>query len=232
MSKMREELAVVVPCYNAGARVRPVLEIVSGIVTHTYLVDDGSTDCALDGIGDLAIKTIILPCNQGKGAALLSGFRMALGIEDIKAVAVIDADGQHDPTELPRLWETFEREEADLVIGARSFSGGEIPWRSWLGNRMTIWLTNVLTGRNLPDTQSGFRIYGRGFLEEVVTSVSPGRYETEMEILVLALRGGRKVVSEPIKTLYERGNPSSHFAVFSDSWRVYRRLFLSVFRRR
>ena len=229
---MRDELAVVIPCYNAGERVRPVLKAVAEMVANAYLVDDGSTDGAVDDLGDLAIQTILLPQNKGKGAALLSGFRAALRSEEVRAVAVIDADGQHDPAELPRLWETFLREEADLVIGSRTFSGVDIPWRSWIGNRLTIWLTNLLTGRDLPDTQSGFRIYGRRFLQDIVTTVSPGRYETEMEILVRALRGEWKVVSEPIKTLYEPGNPSSHFDVLADSWRVYKRLFISVLKRR
>lgn len=221
----RETLAVVIPCYNAGGGLREVVAGARACVNRVIVVDDGSTDGAPDALADAGARLIRFPANRGKGAAILAGLRAALEEPAVRAAAVLDADGQHDPAELPKLYAAFETERADLVVGARVFGGREVPWASWLGNVLTRLLTRLFLGQSIPDTQSGYRVHGRRFAEAVVEAVGPGRYETEMEILALALRDGYKVVSTPIQTIYERGNPSSHFRKFRDSWRVWRALF-------
>ena len=90
----------------------------------------------------------------------------------------------------------------------------------------------LLLGRRLPDTQCGFRVLSRRFAEAVVSEVAGGRYETEMEIIVKALREGYTVGHSPIRTLYEAGNPSSHFHKLRDSFLIYVRLLRTVLRRR
>lgn len=224
-------LAVVVPCYNAGGRLRPVLK---GVLRHTQqvvVVDDGSTDVAIENVRDLPVNIVTFECNRGKGHALIEGFRTALGNSGVHAVAVVDADGQHDPAELPRLFAAMAEHDADLVIGARVFDKAQVPWASWLGNKLTVVLTAALLHKWLADTQSGYRLHSRRFLEDVIQTVPGGRYDTEMEILVRAVRGGYRVVSVPIETIYERGNRSSHFNKLRDSYLVYRRLFRAAFGR-
>jgi len=83
----------------------------------------------------------------------------------------------------------------------------------------------------LEDTQSGYRILSRRFAETVVREVPGGRYETEMAILALAIRGGFAVTSTPIKTIYERGNATSHFRKGRDSWLIYRTLIGAALKR-
>jgi glycosyltransferase involved in cell wall biosynthesis len=156
---------------------------------------------------------------------MLRGFREALEDEAVRYVANLDADGQHDPAELPRLLEAAASSEADLLIGSRDFDHGGVPWPSRFGNKLTALLTKVLYGRAIGDTQSGFRIHSRTFLTNVLASIEGGRYETEMAILVKALREGYRVESAPIQTIYETDNASSHFRKFRDSFRVYRVLF-------
>ena len=75
-------------------------------------------------------------------------------------------------------------------------------------------------------------MHSRRFLEDVIETVEPGRYETEMAILVKAVREGYRVHAEPIATRYEEGNPSSHFNKLRDSWLIYRRLFKAAFKRK
>ena len=82
----------------------------------------------------------------------------------------------------------------------------------------------------IPDTQSGYRIHSRRFVEDVLATIPGGRYETEMAILVKAAREGYRLVSEPIRTIYEEGNRSSHFNRLRDSYRIYRTFLLSAFR--
>lgn len=224
-----ESLAVVVPCYNAGARVRPVAEGLLELVDRVLVVDDGSTDGSIESLEGLPVRIVALPRNQGKGFAMLEGFRAALENPDITCVAIVDADGQHDPKEIPALFDTFLREDADLVIGSRTFDLEQVPWRSRLGNELTALLTGLLLRRKVPDTQSGFRLHSRRFLEDVLATVHAGRYETEMEILVKAVRQGYTFVPAPIATIYEEGNPSSHFSKLRDSFRIYRRLFVAAF---
>jgi len=217
---MRRELAVVVPCYNVGDRLKPVAEALLAQVDRVIIVDDGCTDGSLDAVRDLSGEIIIHPHNRGKGNALLTGFRRGLEYQDVAVVAVVDADGQHDPSELPHLYAELIRDGADRVIGARSFESRRVPWPSRIGNKVTRFCTTMVLRRRLPDTQSGFRLFTRQLLEEVVSSVEGGRYETEMEILVMAVRRGYKVSSVPIRTIYEDGNPTSHFDKVGDSFRV------------
>ncbi len=93
-------------------------------------------------------------------------------------------------------------------------------------------LTGLLLGQRLPDTQSGFRLHSSKFVDAILEEVPGGRYETEMEILVRAVRGGFKVVPLPIQTIYETGNASSHFSVLRDSFLIYRKLFAMTLRKK
>lgn len=229
---MRKRLAAVVPCYNAGSRVGPVVQALLSQLEHVIVVDDGSTDGATAPLQAMGASVIQFSENKGKGFAMLAGFRAALAAENVTGVVIVDADGQHDTSEIPNLWDTFERENADLVVGTRTFDGKGVPFRSKLGNKFTALITRILIGAAIPDTQSGFRVHSRRFLEDMLTTVRGGRYETEMEILVNAARGGYKISAAPIRTIYEAGNPSSHFNKFSDSWRVIRKLVGSAFTRR
>jgi glycosyltransferase involved in cell wall biosynthesis len=225
-------LAVLIPCFNAGNRVRPVVEGALGWTPHVLVVDDGSTDDGIESLADLESLILTQPSNQGKGFALLAGFQKILKRwPDTRAICVVDADGQHDPQELPGLFRAFADEDADLVIGARVFDQAHVPWRSRLGNKLTIGLTSLLMGRRIPDTQSGYRLHSRQFAEDIIATVAGGRYDMEMEILVKAVKEKFRIISVPIATLYEEGNRSSHFHKVRDSFQIYSRLFRAALRR-
>ena len=224
-------IAAVVPFYNVGAAVAPVVAGLTSLTEAVIAVDDGSTDEGAAAIGAAGARVIRLDPNRGKGHAILAGMRAALEIPGVVAVAVADADGQHDPADLPGLYEVFQSENADLVIGSRVFLRSGAPLRSRFGNHLTMWLTRALFGRALPDTQSGYRIHSRRLVEDVLETVPGGRYETEMTILLKALREGYTVTTAPIQTIYEPGNRSSHFRWFEDSVRLYAKLFRAAFTR-
>ncbi|GMW01217.1 MAG: hypothetical protein AMXMBFR84_23540 [Candidatus Hydrogenedentota bacterium] len=228
---MKQALAVVVPCYNAGNKIRPVIEKALQVLPTIIVVDDGSTDGAPQSLHDLPVRVLHLSPNQGKGFAMIAGFREALTDSAVTCVAILDADGQHDPAELPRLYDVFDSQKADLVIGSRSFDQAHVPLRSRLGNKLTARLTGILLGQQVQDTQSGFRLHSRTFLDYILSAVPGGRYDTEMEILVRAVRKGYKVAACPIQTIYETGNPTSHFNKFRDSYRIYKRLLVTSLRR-
>lgn len=222
------DVVVVVPCYNAGPSVRSVAERLLDLASNIIVVDDGSTDGCVEPLRSLPLRIIAFPENRGKGHALLAGYKAALEDPEVQCVASLDADGQHDPAELPGLIEAFRREKADLLIGSRDFTRGETPWRSRFGNRLTVFVVGRLLKRHLPDTQSGYRLLSRSFLQSVLPTIQGGRYETEMELLVKAITGGHNVIPVPIKTIYAKGNPSSHFNAVRDSFRIYTTLLRTL----
>ncbi len=221
---MRRAVTAIVPCYNAGDRVAPVVAALLDRVERVIVVDDGSTDGAIAPLDASGARVVILPENRGKGFAMLEGFRAALEDPSMTFAAIVDADGQHDADELGGLFETAKQQQADLVIGSRTFDLAQVPWTSRVGNKMTARITRMLLGREIPDTQSGYRLHSRRLLEYILANVPGGRYETEMAILVAALRGGFVVVPAPIKTIYEEGNRCSHFNKVRDSYRIYKML--------
>ncbi|MBW7864343.1 MAG: glycosyltransferase family 2 protein [Candidatus Hydrogenedens sp.] len=221
-------LAVVIPCHNAGPRLAPVVAGALARAEKVIVVDDGCTDGSTDGAAEAGAEMLVFPVNRGKGHALLAGIARALEHLETRVVCTMDADGQHDPAELPGLLAAFDAARADLLIGRRTFDTGSVPWRSRFGNRATALVTRLLLGRDLPDTQCGYRLMSRGFAEALAGNLSGGRYETEMEMIVYAVRAGHTLASAPVRTLYEPGNRSSHFRKVRDSWLIYARLLRAV----
>ncbi len=229
---LKENAVVVIPCYNSGDRVRGA---VMGALTHVarvVVVDDGCTDGSMDALVDMPVEIVCFPHNRGKGHALIAGIRTALALPDVAVIALMDADGQHDAAELPGLFAYFLGEDADLLIGARRFEGATVPWRSRFGNQVTAWVMARLCGRRLPDTQCGFRLLSPVFARHFVEHTPGGRYETEMRMLLLAIQQGFRIASAPIATLYEPGNPTSHFRKVRDSLLVYWALTQMLFLRK
>ena len=231
MSAPSTQLACVIPCFNAGTRLRPVAEAALRQVERVIVVDDGCTDGCIKQLEGMPVQLERHAQNLGKGHAILTGIRAALDDPATEAVVLLDADGQHDPAAIPAFARRFQESGAGMVIGARVFDGVEVPWRSRFGNAVTAAVTRLLLGERLPDTQCGFRLLSRGFAEQVLLRVRGGRYETEMEMVVMAVRGKAGLASVPIKTIYEPGNASSHFRKVSDSARIYARLLRAVARR-
>ena len=225
VQKLPPNVVAIIPVYNAGDLVASVVRDLQPYVHRIWLVDDGSTDGCTEGLDSSITQVVHIEENQGKGFALLHGYARALKDDTVDCVVAIDADGQHDVLDLPRLYEAFEEAHADFLIGARDFNMGLVPFRSRIGNKMTRMVSRVLLGTTLEDTQSGYRLASRKFLSAALDKIRGGRYETEMEMLALAVHGDFKVASKPIRTLYDEGNSSSHFHVLRDSFRICRKLF-------
>lgn len=222
------DVIVIIPCYNAGNRLKKVVDEVLKHSLDVLIVDDGSTDGCVDFLIDYPVNILSFPENRGKGWAIIEGLKKALENHNYRAFCFLDADYQHDPSFLPEFIKKWRNTDADLVIGQRDFRNSKVPIASKVGNIITKFILKFLVGCPIEDTQCGYRLYSRRFAQAVVEEVMPGRYETETEILLLALEKQIKIVSINIPTLYEKGNISSHFRKFYDSIRIMRSIFRYV----
>jgi len=161
--------------------------------------------------------------NRGKGHALVTGFRRALE-DGHQAVLTLDGDGQHSTDDVPRFLAYVGA--ADLVIGQRRLRPDPMPIASFIGNATSTFWVSLFTHRFIPDAQCGFRLYSARLLRQV--PLTGGKFETETELLIRALRLGLRVQWVPIATIYQRGQHRTHFRNFSDSLRVIRTVVSSV----
>ncbi|MBP1705053.1 MAG: putative glycosyltransferase [Chloroflexi bacterium] len=167
------------------------------------VVDDGSADDTAERAESAGATVLRQRPNQGKGAALQAGFRRALE-QDWEAAVTLDADGQHDPDEIPRFVDAWRAGHPDLVIGRRSFR--QMPPSRRLANEIGGRAFSWAVGRSIPDNQSGYRLLSRRLMAEMIRSDEPG-FELEVDMIVVCLRAGWPLAWVPIRTIYA-GEPS------------------------
>jgi glycosyltransferase involved in cell wall biosynthesis len=197
-------IIALIPAHDEEPRIGAVVEMA---IRHlpVIVVDDGSTD-GTGAVARSAGATVIEQRpNQGKGAALRTGFRRALD-DGAEAILTLDADGQHDPAEIPGFvtaWDAAGR-QPELVIGRRNFRAMP-PLRrlsNVLGGRAFSWAV----GRDVPDNQSGYRLVSRRLAEATLASNEPG-FAFEVEQITTCIRLGGSIDWVPIRTIYA-GAPS------------------------
>lgn len=213
----------IIPCYDVEDYCEQVILQAINYVDHLIVIDDGSTDGTADILARLTlllperISVITFPRNKGKGVGLIAGFCEALNRFDFQALVTLDADGQHPPAEIPHLIQTLES-GAEMAIGERRVE--DMPGRSRLGNTLATGAIQWLYPLAPTDTQSGLRAFTQAFVQDVVRMVAGSRYETEFQILLLALSQQRRIATVPIPTIYIDNNRSSKFRPIADSLRI------------
>ena len=185
-------LSIVIPCYNEVATLEKVIDAVleSPVGSkEVIIVDDGSTDGTSDLIRNKleqrVARVIFHEKNQGKGAALRSGFAVATG----DVVLVQDADLEYDPRDYDSLLAPIAAGKADVVYGSR-FSGGEAHrvlffWH-YIVNRGLTLLSNILTNLNLTDMEIGYKAFRREVLQQI--TIEENRFGFEPEITAKVAR--------------------------------------------
>jgi glycosyltransferase involved in cell wall biosynthesis len=218
-------VAALIPAYQPGAI---LIELVTSLAragfTTILVVDDGSgADYAWifkQASGVVGVQILRHAVNLGKGAALKTGINSLLvNYPALDGIVTVDADGQHHPEDVARVASRFAKTPDALVLGSRAFAG-HVPLRSRLGNSITHTVMRIVAGQSLTDTQTGLRAIPRGLAERML-SVTASGYEFELEMLIAAKHLAFDVIEEPIRTIYEPGNPSSHFEPLRDSMRIY-----------
>ena len=188
------KLSVVIPCFNEVRTIRHIVDRVRAapVAEKEIIIVD---DCSRDGTRDL-LRTEIAPLvdkllfhevNQGKGAALRTGFRAATG----DVVVVQDADLEYDPQDYPRLLQPILEGKADVVFGSR-FQGGQphrvVYFWHMVGNKVLTLLSNMATNINLTDMETCYKVFRREVLQRI--EIEENRFGFEPEITAKVARLG------------------------------------------
>lgn len=222
------KLSVVIPCYNEEKTLERCVERVLKISDEflhleIIIIDDCSTDGSLSiarGLENKDSRIIVIQQdkNQGKGAALRTGFRKATG----DFIAIQDADLEYNPTDLLRLLEPLVSNDADVVFGSRFLPYG--PHRvlffwHYLGNRFLTLISNMFTNLNLTDIEVCYKVFRREVLQKI--NLEENRFGFEPEITAKVARMGCRIYEVGISyygRTYEEGKKIGWKDGFSALW--------------
>ncbi len=216
----KSKICVVIPCYNNEKTVADVALSVTQYSENVVVVLDGCTDKSAANLQKIADKITILSYspNKGKGAALNLAFDYANNHNFDYAIS-IDADGQHFASDLPLFLETIDNNYGAMVVGSRFLKQDNMPAGNTFANKFSNFWFTIQTGKNLPDTQTGYRAYPI-FKMGKLRSFSK-RYESELEYLQRMAWRNIKLISIPIKVYYAPvGERVTHFRKGRDFIRI------------
>jgi glycosyltransferase involved in cell wall biosynthesis len=222
-----DRFAAFVPAYNAATHIEEVLASIKRYIPprNIIVVDDGSTDDTASAAERSGVLVVRHEANRGKGGAIRTAIERVSTLSDIDAVVMLDADGQHDPQEIPRFAEEFMKGTADIIIGNRMAARGGMPAIRVLTNRLTSAIVSLRAGQRIPDSQNGYRLVRASLLTrlDLVTS----RYEIDSELVIKACQAGGIAASIPVSTIY--GSETSSIRPFHDSVRFIALVMRSLF---
>jgi glycosyltransferase involved in cell wall biosynthesis len=206
------KLSVIIPCYNERSTIKRIVSAVKSVLLpeiEIIIVDDFSSDGTRDVLKTVlesqVDRVIYHSTNQGKGAALRSGFAAATG----DVVIVQDSDLEYDPREYPLLLEPILSGKADVVYGSR-FMGGRphrvVYFWHMVGNRFLTLVSNMFTNLNLTDMETCYKAFRREVLAKI--TIEEDRFGFEPEITAKVAKAGCRIFEVGISyngRTYEEG---------------------------
>lgn len=229
-------LSVVIPVYNERATLMDLVARVRAVPIRKQmiLVDDGSTDGTRDLLKNLesnpqndalnTIQVVFHEKNQGKGAALRTGFGHATGMY----VIIQDADEEYDPSEFPRLLQPLVEDKADVVYGSRflgDYSHRVLYYWHYLGNKFLTTLSNCFTNLNLTDMETCYKVFRRDVMKDILPTLKQNRFGFEPEITAKVARRRCRVYELSISysgRTYEQGKKIGWRDGFKALWCIVR----------
>jgi glycosyltransferase involved in cell wall biosynthesis len=210
-----DRIAAAIPAYQAAPSVGDVVRGTLKLLPEVLVVDDGSTDGTAEAARRAGARVVSFPVNRGKGAALNAAFADLFG-QGFAGVITLDADGQHLPSEIPKLLAALG--EGDLVLGVRDHLFGKMGAVRRASNRLSSKAISFAAGQRLNDIQTGFRFYSRELIEAV--GFPEARFEAESAVVVRAARRGFRVVTVSVHLGFADGRTTSHYRPLLDSLRI------------
>lgn len=208
-------ILVLIPAYNESQHISQVVKQAVQYLP-VLVIDDGSNDNT-SAKAELAGAEVLRQVpNQGKGAALMNGFRHSLK-KGYHAIIMLDADGQHDPNEIPQFLQEYIENKPDLIIGKRDFRF--MPRFRRSTNTFGTWTFSWAVGQNIPDNQSGYRLLSRRMMEAMIQSRETN-FEFEVEMIVTCIQHHFHMSWVPIRTIY--GDQKSHIRPLRHAFHFFR----------
>ena len=214
----RDATAVLIPALNCGATIGAVVSGARQHIGDVLVVSDGSVDDTAAAAVAAGAQVVRHDATQGKGAALQTGMRL-LAERGFARVLTMDGDGQHLSDQIPVLLAASDAEPTALVIGVRQVDPSLVTPMRGFGNRFANRWVEIACGQQLPDTQSGFRIYP--LRAALALRPRARHFAFETEVLIRAARAGIPIRSVPVR-LYQppAAERVSHFRPVVDTVRI------------
>ncbi|GAB3323303.1 glycosyltransferase family 2 protein [Larkinella ripae] len=199
---MSESVFVLIPSYNEGKVIRQTIRSLEGGPYTIVVIDDASTDATANTVRDLPVYYLRHEINLGQGAALQTGMDFAR-LHDADIVVHFDADGQHNPADIPRFIEELRSQKVDIVLGSRFLREDDLKavprFRRWL-LRLARLANGLLTGLWLTDAHNGFRVMNWRALKAI--QLKENRMAHATEILMQIRRNRLRYVEKPTHISY------------------------------
>ncbi len=208
---MISEICVVIPAYNASKTIKSVVTSALKHVNRVIVVDDGSNDSTAIAATEAGAKVIVTGKNKGKGNALKVLFQSAME-QGYKAVISMDADGQHDPEEIPHFIRAYNMYPDAIIVGSRMHEKEKIPRSRYNSMHIARFYISFAANQFIEDTQCGFRLYPLPLIRKM--QLTTDGYVTETEILMKAGDMGAEIRFVNIKAIYCENK--SHFRPVTD----------------
>lgn len=221
----RKRLAIVLPSLDPDRKFAAVVRgLIEGGFEKIVIVDDGSDPDHQKWFEEAAeysqCTVLHHGVNKGKGRALKTAFSYVLeNIPEAEGVVTIDGDGQHLLQDIIQCGNVMLDHPEKVVLGCRDFDLPNVPPRSVAGNKFTSRAFRLLFGIRLGDTQTGLRAISRQYLEDFCR-IDGERFEYETNMLLQMKRSGIDFIQQPIETVYDEEDYSSHYNALKDSWKV------------
>ncbi len=195
-----KRICAVISVYNNASTIRKVTEDTLRRIPGLLVVDDGSTDADLkEKLADIPLYYCRHSSNRGKGAALRTALRL-LAESGFDYMLTLDADGQHDPADIPPFLELAQSGNDIFAVGSRDFTGQPVPSGSRIGRKLSNLLLKWECGIRSSDSQSGFRLYPVRLLADLPFRCT--HFDFETEVLAMAVRAGVVYREIPVRVYY------------------------------
>ncbi len=213
-----KHIPAIIPAHNAEVSIGKVIEETRAHVGRIIVVNDGSTDATGEVAGRHGVELIHLNRQHGKGYALRAGFAAAL-TNGCPAVITLDADGQHDPQDIPNFLAAHDRDPEAILVGSRWAEAERFPRQRYFSNSSAAFFISKALRQDVEDSQCGFRLYPAPILRRIPLKTK--HFQMETEVLLRAAREGVRLRSVPVKNIYFNGDgPKSNFRPVVDTFYI------------